>query len=126
MKDQTMNDVQIKLSAFWAALMLIYLLGDILRIYAGGFTPGEIGGKKMTQGMGIGIAIFMLIPIVMMLLSLVLGHPVSRWINIIAAISLFIFNLIGLPTYRFTFDKFLIIVGLAINLLTVWIAWKWV
>ena len=121
-----MNDVQIKLSAFWAALMLIYLLGDILRIYAGGFTPGEIGGKKMTQGMGIGIAIFMLIPIVMMLLSLVLGHPVSRWINIIAAISLFIFNLIGLPTYRFTFDKFLIIVSLAINLLTVWVAWNWV
>jgi len=30
-----MVDVQIKLSAAWAALMLTYLLGDVLRIFSG-------------------------------------------------------------------------------------------
>jgi hypothetical protein len=31
-----------------------------------------------------------------------------------------------LPTYPSAYDKFLIVVGLAFNLLTVWYAWKWV
>jgi hypothetical protein len=31
--------------------MLTYLLGDVLRIYSGDVTVGEIGGMKMTQGM---------------------------------------------------------------------------
>jgi len=121
-----MDDVQLKLSALWAALMLTYLLGDVLRIYAGDFKPGEIGGKQITQGMWLGIAILMVIPIVMVLLSLTLDYPVKRWTNIIVAIFFFVFNLIGLPTYRSAYDKFLIILGLAFNVLTVWVAWKWV
>lgn len=40
-----MEDVQIKLSALWTALMLTYLLGDVLRIYSGDFIAGEIGGN---------------------------------------------------------------------------------
>jgi len=106
--------------------MLTYLLGDVLRIFAGDFTAGEIMGKKVTQGMFLGIAIFMLIPIVMVFLSLTLQYPVNRWTNIIVAIFLFGFNLIGLPTYPSAYDRFLIIVGLGFNVLTVWYAWKWV
>src|SRR5260370_20785064 len=41
-----MEDVKIVLSATWIALMLTYLLGDVLRIYAGDFKPGEIAGRK--------------------------------------------------------------------------------
>jgi hypothetical protein len=36
-----MEDVQIKLSALWVALMLTYLLGDVLRIFSGDFKAGE-------------------------------------------------------------------------------------
>ena len=43
-----MEDVQIILSGIWAALMLTNLWGDVLRMYAGDVTPGEIEGKKMT------------------------------------------------------------------------------
>ena len=121
-----MEDVKIILSALWVALMLTYLLGDVLRIFAGDFTAGEIGGKQVTQVMWLGIAILMLIPIVMVFLSLTLQYPVNRWANIIVAIFLFGFNLIGLPGYPSAFDKFLIIVGLGFNVLTVWHAWKWV
>ena len=56
-----MDDVQIILSASWVALMLTYLWGDVLRIYAGDFTEGEMGGKKTTQNMLLGIAVLMLI-----------------------------------------------------------------
>jgi hypothetical protein len=120
-----MEDVKIKLSALWVALMLTYLLGDVLRIFSGDFTAGEIEGMQMTQGLLLGMAILMLIPIVMVFLSLTLNYPVNRWANIIVAILLFGFNLIGLPTYPSAYDKFLIIVGLVFNVLTVWYAWKW-
>jgi hypothetical protein len=121
-----MEDVRIILSALWGALMLIYLLGDVLRIYAGDFTAGVIMGKKVTQGMWLGIAILMLLPIVMLFLSLTLTYPLVRWVNIIIAIFLFGFNLLGLRTYPGAYDKFLIVVGLVFNVLTVWYAWLWV
>jgi hypothetical protein len=121
-----MEEVQIKLSALWVALMLTYLLGDVLRIYSGDFTAGKIGGIQISQKMWLGIAILMVIPVVMVLLSLTLNYPVNRWANIIVAIFFFVFNLIGLPTYPSAYDKFLIIVGLVFNTLTVWYAWKWV
>jgi len=122
-----MVDIQIKLSALWVALMLTYLLGDVLRIFSGDFKVGEMGGKpiKMSQGMWLGIAILMVIPIVMVFLSLNLPYSVNRWTNIIVAIFFFIFNLIGLPTYPSAYDKFLIVVGLVFNVLTVWTAWNW-
>jgi hypothetical protein len=82
-----MEVVQIKLSAFWAALMLTYLLGDVLRIFSGDFKAGEIGGMKITQTMWLGIAVLMVIPIVMVILSLTLNNPANRWANIIVAIG---------------------------------------
>lgn len=121
-----MDDVRIILSAFWAALMFTYLLGDVLRIFAGDFTPGEISGMQVTQNMFMLAAILMLIPIVMVVLSLTLTFPVIRWVTILVAICLFGFNLVGLPGYPGAYDKFLIIVGLGFNVLTVWYAWNWV
>ena len=121
-----MDDVQIKLSAIWAALMLTYLLGDVLRIFSGDFKAGEIGGMQISQGMYLGLAAMMVIPVLMVFLSLTLNQPVNRWVNIIVAVFFFLFNLVGLPTYPSAYDKFLIVVGLGFNVLTVWYAWRWV
>ena len=121
-----MEEVRIKLAALWVVLMLTYLLGDVLRIFSGDFKAGEIGDMQITQAMYLGMAALMVIPIVMVFLSLTLNHPVNRWTNIIVAIFFFVFNLIGLPTYPSAYDKFLIVVGLVFNVLTVWYAWKWV
>ena len=120
-----MEDVRIILSASWIALMLTYLLGDVLRIYAGDFKPGEIGGRPITQNLLLGVAILFTVPILMVFLSLTLSYPVDRWTNIVAAIVFFAFNLIGLPTYPSNYDRFLIIVGLGFNALTIWYAWQW-
>ena len=121
-----MVDTRILLSGLWVSLMLTYLLGDVLRIFAGDVRLGEIEGVVPPQGVWLGIAVFMLIPIVMVVLTLTLKYPAIRWVTLVAAIGLFGFNLIGLPTYSGLYDKFLIAVGLAINAITVWYAWKWV
>jgi len=114
------------LSGLWVALMLTYLLGDVLRIYAGDFTAGAIGGMKMTWRLWLGVAALMMIPAIMVVLSLILSYPVNRWANIIVAIFFFGFNLIGLPKYPSAYDRFLIVVGLGFNVLTVWYAGTWV
>lgn len=119
-----MADVQIKLSL--VALMLTYLLGDVLRIFSGDATSGKMGDmSQFTQGMWLGIAVLMVIPILMIVLTLLLPDPISRWANIIVAAGFFLFNLVGLPTYPGAYDKFLLVVGLGFNVLTVWVAWKW-
>jgi len=120
-----MEDVKIILSASWVALMLTYLLGDVLRIYSGDFQAGKVGGIQITGNQWLGVAALMVTPIVMAFLSLALNYLVNRWANIIVAIVFFGFNLIGLPGYPSAYDRFLIIVGLGFNVLTVWYAWQW-
>lgn len=120
-----MDDMQIQLSGLWVALMLTYLLGDVLRIFSGDFKPGEIGGQKVGQAVWLGIAILMVIPIVMVFLTLTLEDSANRWANIIVAGFFFVFNLFGLPTYPSAYDRFLIVVGLVFNVLTIWYAWGW-
>jgi lysylphosphatidylglycerol synthetase-like protein (DUF2156 family) len=121
-----MEKERIILSALWVAVMLTYLLGDVLRIFSGDFKAGEIGGVQGTQIVWMAATLLMLIPIVMLVLSLTLKYPAIRWVTFVAAIILFGFNLIGLPTYPSVYDKFLIVVSLVFNALTVWYAWKWV
>ena len=120
-----MEDVKIKLSALWAALMLTYLLGDVLRIFSGDFTAGELNGLQISQELMLGMAALLVIPALMVFLSVTLKRSLSRWINIGLAIFFFGFNLIGLPTYASAYDQFLIIVGLILNVLIIWYAWKW-
>ena len=120
-----MDEVKIKLAAFWVAAMLIYLLGDVLRMFSGDMKPGEIDGVPATQGMWLGIAVIMLTPIVMVVLSVMLNYPVNRWVNITVTIVWVLFNITGLP-YASAFDNFLIAVSFVVNALTLWTAWNWV
>jgi hypothetical protein len=120
-----MVDIQIQLAGIWIALMLVYLLGDVLRIFSGDVE--KMGGmKEVTQPMWMGISILMLMPIIMILVSLMVDYPVNRWANIIVAAFFFLFNLIGLPGYPSAYDKFLLAVSLVFNVLTVLLAWNWV
>jgi len=121
-----MLDMRITLSIIWIAVMLTYLLGDVVRIFTGDFTPGELGGVKMTQGMALAISALMVIPILMVVLTLVLPQNINRWANIIVAVFWFLINLVGLPTYPGHYDKFLLAVSMAFNGVTVWYAWRWV
>ncbi len=121
-----MVDTRIVLSGLWVATMLTYLWGDVLSILAGDFGTGKLfGDMEPTQGMYLLIAIIMLTPIVMVVLTLTLSYPAIRWANIIVAILVVVFNLFGLP-YPGAYENLLIMVSFVFNALTVWYAWKWV
>ena len=121
-----MDEMQIKLSAIWIATMLVYLLGDVLRIFAGDFTPGEMQGSTVSGNMFLIAGIMMLVPILMVLLALFLPHQPNRWVNIVVAVIFFLFNVVGIPGYPGVYDKFLLAVSLVMNLMVVWLAWRWV
>jgi len=120
-----MVDTRILLSGIWAALMLNNLWGDVLAIISGDTKLGKIDGVVPAQGVWFGIAVLMLGPIVMVVLTLTLKYPAIRWANIIVAIFYIVLSLAGLSGYS-AHHRFLIIVGVVLNVLTVWYAWKWV
>jgi hypothetical protein len=119
-----MDETRIVLAGLWVALMLTYLLGDVLRIFADDFKPGEMDGQKATQWMWLLAAVVMLVPIVMVVLSLTVPYPAIRWVSIVAAGFLVVFNVVGLP-YPGLYDNFLIVVGFGFNALIIWYAWTW-
>jgi hypothetical protein len=125
-----MVDVKIILSALWVAVMFLFQQGDVQRLYSGDFIPG--GGDDITGGVMSQEAVWMIsaitmtIPVVMIILSLTLNYPVNRWANIIVAILFFVYTLNGVRMYPSAYDRFLLIVSLGVNALTVWNAWKWV
>ncbi|MEJ2265070.1 MAG: DUF6326 family protein [Anaerolineales bacterium] len=122
-----MVDVRIILSALWVAVEFLYQQGDTQRIYSGDFKPGELDlGGMMSPGMLWMIsALTMTIPVVMIILSLILPQNANRWANIIIAIFFFGYSLLGIGRYPGAYDKFLLAVSMAANVLTVWYAWNW-
>ena len=122
-----MVDVRIILSALWVAVEFLYQQGDTQRIYSGDFKPGELDlGGMMSPGMLWMIsALTMTIPIIMIILSLILPQNANRWANIIIAIFFFGYSLLGIGRYPGAYDKFLLAVSMAANVLTVWYAWNW-
>ncbi len=113
------------LSASWVVATLIYLYGDVLRIYYSGDKAKALAGMNLNQFVWLGIAVLMLTPILMVFLTLVLPQPANRLVNIIVAAFFFLFTLVGLPTYPPLFDKFLLAVSLGFNVVTIWYAWNW-
>jgi hypothetical protein len=120
-----MAETRIVLAGLWIAVMLTYLLGDVLRIFAGDFEAGKIFGEGTSPGMFLLVAVIMLVPIVMIVLTLTLPYPAIRWINIVVPVIVAGFNLLGLP-YPGMYDNFLIAVSIVFNAVTIWFAWKWI
>lgn len=117
-------DTKIILSATWVVVMLIYLLGDVLRIFSGDAAKA-MADMNFNQFAWLGIAALMLIPILMIFLNLVLPQPSNRWANILVAGFFILFNLVGLPTYPSLYDKFLLLASMVFNGVTIWVAWNW-
>ena len=122
-----MLDTRIILSGLWAATMLTYLWGDVLGLISGNTEAGKLAERvyEPTHPIWVGIAALMLTPIVMIVLNLTLIHGAIRWVNIILAAFWIIFNLGSLSGYP-AYNKFLLIVSVVFNVLTVWYAWNWV
>ncbi|MBW4438934.1 MAG: hypothetical protein KME04_17485 [Pleurocapsa minor GSE-CHR-MK-17-07R] len=119
-----MLDRRIQLSGAWAMVMLLYLMGDVLRIYSGDFAR-VFESPQPDELKWFAAAVIMLIPISMVFLSLVLPRSIGRWANIVVAVGFFAFVLVDIGSYPGAYDKFLLAVSLVINVVTVWLAWRW-
>ncbi|MFZ6029618.1 MAG: hypothetical protein ACOYYS_18040 [Chloroflexota bacterium] len=117
-------DTRIILSTTWVVVMLIYLLGDVLRIYSGDMAKA-MAATNFPQYTWMVAAVLMLIPILMVFLTQVLPQPANRWLNILTAVFFILFNLVGLPGYPSLYDKFLLLVSMAFNGVTIGYAWRW-
>lgn len=118
-----MIESRVILSGTWVTVMLLYLLGDVLRIYSGDFARMSVG-QPSSGTQWLIAAVLMLIPILMEFLSLVLPAPVNRWANIVVAIGFFLFVASDLQSYPSAYDKFLLLVSLVFNVVTVVYAWS--
>lgn len=122
-------NVQMKLSAIWVALMLLYIYADIFSLFKPGvlegMSAGRMGPFPVTQGSLLAASVLMVIPAVMVVLSLTLKPAVDRWTNIIAGVlytCVNISNLLGEPW------AFYVLFGaseIVLTCLIIWFAWKW-
>jgi hypothetical protein len=111
-----------RLSALWLFAILTYTYGDVVTL----MDPVKHGSVQLTEGFLLGGAIFMMIPITMVLLSRILEYRASRWASIIAGTimtaSLPVTLFVAKPTIYYVFFTVIEITSTA---LIVWFAWKW-
>jgi hypothetical protein len=115
-------DMKGRLSALWLFAILTYTYGDVVTL----MDPVKHGSIQMTEGFLLGGAIFMMIPIMMVLLSRILKYRASRWASIIAGtimtVTLPVTLFVAVPTSYYVFFT---VIEVASTALIVWYAWKW-
>jgi hypothetical protein len=67
-----LEEVLINLTLLWVSLMSTYFSGVVMKVISGDFLWGEIECKKISQKMGMGIVILLVIPVA--IVSLCLTH----------------------------------------------------
>jgi hypothetical protein len=121
--------VQMKLSALWAAMMLLYIYADILSLFRPGqveeMIEGLMGPFPVTQVSLEVASILMIIPAVMVFLSLTLKPKVNRWANITLGLLYTIVNMSNLIGETWAYYISFGTVEIVLTLLIVWYAWKW-
>ena len=121
--------VQMKLSALWVALMLLYIYADILSLFKPGvlgeMAAGRMGPFPVTQGSLFAAAMLMVIPAVMVALSLTLKPGVNRWVNIILGVLYTLVNISNLIGEPWAFYMLFGTSEIVLTCLIVWLAWKW-
>lgn len=119
-----MIEIRIQLSHLWSVLMIVYFVGDLLRIFNINHVETYTQTTRCIQPMKLCISMLMIIPILMLVLILILPQPVSRWTNIVLAGGMLFCNWVGLSHDLGMYDKFLIGVGIILNTVTLWLTWN--
>lgn len=121
--------VKLKLSAAWVSLLFLYAYGDIFAYFRPGFIDdvraGEVFLFEINQVFLLAISIYVAIPAVMVLLSLVLEPRVARWANIVAGAIYAATIVLSTIGEDYIYYAFLSLLECALALLVVWYAWKW-
>ena len=132
MLDDVKIHVKAKISALWASATLSYLYGDVIGFYSPGglqkMMDGKMGSWQTTQGLLLGVSVVMAFPAVMVVLSLILRAPLSRWLNVAVGLVytvIMLGTMVGAWGYGFYFYLYLGVVEVTLTSLIVWYALTW-
>ena len=125
-----MSDMRSKLSTLWIFATLNYLYCDVVTLMDAnllkGFMNGHVGGIEVTQGFLLAAAALVEIPISMVLLSRVLGHPANRWANIGAGVTMTGVQLLSVFAAKpAPYYLFFSLIEVGATAAIVWLAWRW-
>lgn len=126
-------NVKLQLSILWITLLIFYIYGDLFYTWEpehlNGLLKGETDDGKTTPMSLMAASIFITIPSLMILLSIMLNAKINRLINIIIGglYSIAVILVLALFSYPpiMSFFVFLSIIEIGITLLIVYVAWKW-
>ena len=129
-----MEDWKIRIAVLWFVLAHGMLVFAALAIYETGYIEGviagEVQGGPITPELNLELAIVLLIPLVMAVLSLTLRDSINRWLNIIAG-AVFAVLVLADPimylTEQSAYAGYITLIGIvefAASALIVWFAWK--
>jgi len=113
------------LSTLWVFVVLNYLYGDLAMMI---FHPAlyQRVAARMSEGVILGDAVFMELPIAMILLSRVLKYAANRWANILLGAVFSVFSAVTqLSGKAPAFFLFLSAVEIPCTLFIFWYAWTW-
>ena len=125
-----MERLRSKLSTLWIVATLNYLYCDVVTLMDPSllkqFLAGQIGSVQISQGFLLGAGVLVEIPMVMVLLSRVLGDRPNRIANIVAATVMTAVQALSLvakaPAPYYIFFS---VIEIALTSAIVWYAWKW-
>ena len=128
MEDVKIN-LKMKLSALWAAIMLLYIYADILSMFRPGqieeMIEGLMGPFPVTQTSLLTASVLMVLPAVMVFLSLILKPKADRWVNIALGVLYTAVNISNLVGETWAYYILFGVVEIACTSLIVWYAWRW-
>ena len=121
--------VRLKLAALWTATMFLFAYGDIYTVYRADkvreILGGEIAGIEVTGGFLLAASVYVAIPSVMVVLSLVLRPAVCRWANVAVGAIYALTIVASAIGEELAYSIFLSVVEVALVLEIVWFAWNW-
>ena len=129
-----MEDWKIKIAVLWFVITHGMLVFAALAIYEPdyieGIIAGEVQGGPLTPELNLELAVVLLIPLIMAVLSLTLKDSINRWANIIAG-AVFAVLVLADPimylTEQSAYSAYITLIGIvefAASVLIVWFAWK--
>jgi hypothetical protein len=120
-----MNDMGTRISTLWIVVMFNMAFADIVGFIQPGALQGVSGpgGVQITPGLLLVFAIFLEIPIAMILASRILKPGANRWVNTVAALITSVF-VVGGGSMELPFYAFFAIVEVACMALIVWSVWS--
>ncbi len=121
--------VKHKLSAFWAALMFLYVYADVLSLFRPGqideIMQGRMGPFRVSQVTLLIASVLVIVPAMMIFLSLIMKPTANRWTNIMLGL---VFTLVGVSNLIGETWVYYLLFGILEIVLTLTIiafAWKW-